>query len=75
MRRPLFIAICAALFSLWQQGAALAIQPGEALSDPQLEARARALSAELRCMVCQNQSIEFPTPTWRATCASWCETV
>jgi cytochrome c-type biogenesis protein CcmH len=38
---------------------ALAIQPGEALDDPQLEARARALSSELRCMVCQNQSIDI----------------
>ena len=28
------------------------------LADPALEARARALSAELRCMVCQNQSID-----------------
>ena len=37
---------------------ALAVLPGEMLSDPALEARARALSAELRCMVCQNQSID-----------------
>jgi cytochrome c-type biogenesis protein CcmH len=39
-------------------GPALAVQPDEVLSDPALEARARALSAELRCMVCQNQSID-----------------
>ncbi len=39
-------------------GAALAVQPDEVLDDPVLEARARALSAELRCMVCQNQSID-----------------
>ena len=39
-------------------GPALAVLPGEMLSDPALEARARALSAELRCMVCQNQSID-----------------
>lgn len=38
--------------------AANAIAPGEALNDPQLETRARALSAELRCLVCQNQSID-----------------
>ena len=38
--------------------AAQAVQPDEMLSDPQLEARARALSRELRCMVCQNQSID-----------------
>jgi cytochrome c-type biogenesis protein CcmH len=37
---------------------AWAVQPSEMLSDPQLEGRARALSAELRCMVCQNQSID-----------------
>jgi cytochrome c-type biogenesis protein CcmH len=36
----------------------LAVQPGEQLADPVLEARARTLSAELRCMVCQNQSID-----------------
>jgi cytochrome c-type biogenesis protein CcmH len=37
---------------------ALAVQPDEILSDPALEARARNLSRELRCMVCQNQSID-----------------
>src|SRR5438105_11956466 len=37
---------------------AFAVQPDEILSDPVLEARARALSKELRCMVCQNQSID-----------------
>ena len=37
---------------------ALAVAPDEVLDDPALEARARALSAELRCMVCQNQSID-----------------
>ncbi|MDR6757230.1 cytochrome c-type biogenesis protein CcmH [Mycoplana sp. BE70] len=37
---------------------ALAVNPDEVLSDPALEARARALSAQLRCMVCQNQSID-----------------
>ncbi|HSO48268.1 MAG TPA: cytochrome c-type biogenesis protein [Rhizobiaceae bacterium] len=36
----------------------LAVKPDEVLSDPALEARARALSAHLRCMVCQNQSID-----------------
>lgn len=35
-----------------------AVQPDEILSDPALETRARALSAELRCVVCQNQSID-----------------
>ena len=37
---------------------AVAVQPDEMLSDPRLEARARALSRELRCMVCQNQSVD-----------------
>ena len=37
---------------------ALAVLPKEMLSDPALEARARAISAELRCLVCQNQSID-----------------
>jgi cytochrome c-type biogenesis protein CcmH len=35
-----------------------AVQPDEILTDPALEARARVLSKELRCMVCQNQSID-----------------
>lgn len=37
---------------------ARAVQPDEIMSDPAREARARALSRELRCMVCQNQSID-----------------
>jgi cytochrome c-type biogenesis protein CcmH len=37
---------------------ALAVTPDEMLKDPALEARARALSQQLRCMVCQNQSID-----------------
>src|SRR5438128_9163563 len=37
---------------------AFAVQPDEILQDPALEGRARALSQELRCMVCQNQSID-----------------
>ena len=48
--------VVAALLAL--SGAAFAVQPDEVLADPALEARARALSAELRCMVCQNQSID-----------------
>src|SRR3982751_3789535 len=38
--------------------AARAVQPDEILSDSTLESRARVLSKELRCMVCQNQSID-----------------
>ena len=37
---------------------AFAVNPDEVLADPAVEARARALSAQLRCMVCQNQSID-----------------
>ena len=43
----------------WQgSSAAYAVQPDEIMSDPAKEARARDLSRELRCMVCQNQSID-----------------
>jgi cytochrome c-type biogenesis protein CcmH len=35
-----------------------AVQPDEIMADPKMEARARTLSAELRCMVCQNESID-----------------
>ncbi|WP_190235499.1 cytochrome c-type biogenesis protein [Allorhizobium terrae] len=37
---------------------AFAVNPDEVLKDPALEARARHLSSQLRCMVCQNQSID-----------------
>ncbi len=37
---------------------AFAFNPDEVLADPALEARARNLTAQLRCMVCQNQSID-----------------
>ncbi|WP_243453702.1 cytochrome c-type biogenesis protein [Sandaracinobacteroides saxicola] len=37
---------------------ALAVLPDEQLPDPVLEARARSISAEIRCVVCQNQSID-----------------
>lgn len=37
---------------------ALAVRPDEILADPALEARARALSQELRCLVCRNESID-----------------
>jgi len=37
---------------------ALAVEPAERLADPALESRARAISAELRCLVCQNESID-----------------
>jgi cytochrome c-type biogenesis protein CcmH len=46
------------LLTLFFAGTALAVKPDEMLPDPALEARARALSEGLRCMVCQNQSID-----------------
>jgi len=46
------------VFSLLGAYSAHAVQPDEILSDPALETRARNLSRELRCMVCQNQSID-----------------
>ncbi len=48
----------ALLAALALAGPAFAVAPGEQLADPALEARAVALSRELRCLVCQNQSIE-----------------
>ncbi len=39
-------------------GSSLAVQPDEVLNDAELEARARAISADIRCLVCQNQSID-----------------
>ena len=52
------LATVALLAALLTPGAALAVQPDEMLKDAGLEARARNLSRELRCMVCQNQSID-----------------
>jgi cytochrome c-type biogenesis protein CcmH len=43
---------------LFAAGPSLAVEPDEILADPKLESRARAISAELRCLVCQNQSID-----------------
>ena len=51
-------ALAAALLCLSFCAPALAVQPSEMLDDPVLEQRARNLSAGLRCMVCQNQSID-----------------
>jgi cytochrome c-type biogenesis protein CcmH len=52
-------ALAALLFTLLALAQpAAALEPGEALADPALEARARALSQELRCLVCQNESID-----------------
>ena len=55
MRSFASIALLTALFA---SGSAFAVQPDEVLKDQGLETRARDLSRELRCMVCQNQSID-----------------
>jgi cytochrome c-type biogenesis protein CcmH len=60
MRRTLlyWFGLVIALFVVEFATTAIAVQPDEMLADPKLEARARTLSRELRCMVCQNQSID-----------------
>ena len=54
--RIFFCAVCCLL--LLGSSPLRAVEPKEMLADPALEARARNLSKELRCMVCQNQSID-----------------
>ena len=51
-------AIAALLLVMLAAVPAQAVNPDEILDDPVLEARARALSKQLRCVVCQNQSID-----------------
>ena len=52
------LAALALALSLGLCGPALAVNPDEQLDDPALEARARELSKEIRCVVCQNQTID-----------------
>ncbi|GAC1042059.1 cytochrome c-type biogenesis protein [Rhizobium sp. No.120] len=56
LRGAMRLLLC--LVTLLVPMGAFAVNPDEVLSDPALEARARTISAELRCMVCQNQSID-----------------
>ena len=51
-------AVLAALILLWLALPAFAVNPDEMLKDPALEARARTISEGLRCLVCQNESID-----------------
>lgn len=51
-------AVLAALLVMWLALPAIAVNPDEMLSDPALEQRARDISAGLRCLVCQNESID-----------------
>jgi len=56
--RSAFVALLLGAALAFQGTAALAVNPDEVLSDPVLEKRARTISGELRCMVCQNESID-----------------
>ncbi|NKB95010.1 cytochrome c-type biogenesis protein CcmH [Ochrobactrum intermedium] len=56
--RSAFAALLLGAALAFQGTAALAVNPDEVLSDPVLEKRARTISGELRCMVCQNESID-----------------
>ena len=55
--RRLLMAVILAL-SVFAPLPAFAVNPDEVLADPVLEQRARHISAQLRCLVCQNQSID-----------------
>ena len=58
MRAVLPAPALALALALLLPGSAGAVQPDEILSDPALEARARTLSKDLRCVVCQGESID-----------------
>jgi cytochrome c-type biogenesis protein CcmH len=53
-----YLRASALLFALFWSTPLWAVQPDEMLANPAQEARARALSKDLRCMVCQNESID-----------------
>lgn len=54
----LFVGCLSAMAGLFAGSGAMAVQPDEVLEDPALEARARELSKDLRCLVCRNESID-----------------
>jgi cytochrome c-type biogenesis protein CcmH len=56
MRRVALLAAAVALVLGWRS--AFAVEPGEMLKNPVLEARAEAISQELRCLVCQDETID-----------------
>ncbi len=56
--KQIFVALIVALTTASYAVPALAVNPDEVLKDPALEARARVISKNLRCLVCQNQSID-----------------
>jgi cytochrome c-type biogenesis protein CcmH len=53
-----YLQALALLMALFAATTCVAVEPDEMLPNPVLEARARAISKELRCMVCQNESID-----------------
>ena len=55
-KNPLFMLILSIIISLPLN--VVAVEPSEILPNPQLETRARSLSQNIRCLVCQNQSID-----------------
>ena len=55
-KNPLFVLILSIIISLPLN--VVAVEPSEILQNPQLETRARSLSQNIRCLVCQNQSID-----------------
>lgn len=59
MRTMRLLSVVASMMAaLAMVGPAHAVEPDEILADRKLESRARALSLDLRCLVCQNQSID-----------------
>jgi cytochrome c-type biogenesis protein CcmH len=57
-RRTFFLLAALLLSAIPALSSAWAVEPSEMLKDPALEARARTISRELRCVVCQNQSVD-----------------
>ena len=55
---PMLTLFAIAVLALQLTYPVQAVEPGEMLKDPSLETRARHISQELRCLVCQNQSID-----------------
>jgi cytochrome c-type biogenesis protein CcmH len=59
MKRVALVFLLALSWPLsWPSSLSAAVQPDEILTNPALETRARVLSQQLRCMVCQNESID-----------------
>lgn len=58
MSKPITLLFLILFLFTAPAGTVIAVQPDEVLDDPALESRARAISTELRCVVCQNQSID-----------------